>query len=388
MAAVGVGEVELAISSQRHGEAVAKVAQPIHRLGGPGALGDVPLGLALPLAGIWQEEEKSGEKEAAGHGRIVGGPRISSLPSLSSVKDLVGNTPLIKLGLAPAGREVLGKCEFLNPGGSVKDRIGFFMIERALERGDLRPGGLVVEPTAGNTGVALAMATAALGMRFVAVMPERFSEEKAVCVRGMGGEVVRTPSDDGMIGAIAKAHEIAADEGGWCPQQFANPDNPLAHYQTTGPEIWEQCGGRLDAFAAGVGSAGTFVGAGRYLREVCPEILLVAVQPQGSVLCGGEPGPHKVEGIGVADKAQIACWDDSLPDVVETVNDKEAHAMTQRLGREEGLLLGASSGALVEAAVRVAATLGEGARVATLLPDGGERYLGKGLYGEFSQWER
>ncbi|MCH7494060.1 cysteine synthase family protein, partial [bacterium] len=178
---------------------------------------------------------------------------------------------------------------------------GFFMVERALERGDLQPGGLVVEPTAGNTGVSLAMAAAAMGLRFVAVMPARFSEEKAVCVRALGARVVRTDSAEGMVGAIARARQIAEEEGGWCPQQFSNPDNPLAHYETTGPEIWDQTGGQLDAFVAGVGSAGTFVGAGRFLREVCPGILLVAVQPQGSVLCGGEPGPHKVEGIGVDD---------------------------------------------------------------------------------------
>ena len=309
------------------------------------------------------------------------------MPLAQTLSSLVGNTPLLRLErLSPVGRLVLGKCEFLNPGGSVKDRIGFHMVEMALERGDLSAGGTVVEPTAGNTGIALAAACVHFGLDLVAVMPERFSIEKARIVEAFGGKVVRTPSAEGMEGAIARAKEMSGQPGWWCPQQFSNPDNPGAHFATTGPEIWEQSGHDLQAFVAGVGSGGTFVGAGRFLRDQSPEILLVAVQPEGSVLLGGEAFPHKIEGIGVDNLETLGFWDPDLPDGVETVSDLEAHAMTSRIAREEGLFLGASSGALVVAARRVANSLPEGSRVATLLPDGGERYASQGLFGPFGGW--
>ncbi|MBC8514369.1 cysteine synthase family protein [bacterium] len=305
-------------------------------------------------------------------------------PTLAS---LVGNTPLLPLmRISPEGRTILAKCEHLNPGGSVKDRIGFGMVRAALERGDLKVGGTIVEPTAGNTGVSLAIAAVHYGLKMVAVMPDRFSLEKAQLIEALGGTVLRTPSAEGIEGAIALSLEKEEEEGWWCPQQFGNRDNWKTHYETTGPEIWKETHGKIDAFVCGVGSGGTFVGVARFLKEKNPKISSIAVQPEGSVLLGGESAPHKVEGIGVDDLATLGFWDPELADGVETVSDKVAHHMTSRLSKEEGLLVGGSSGALVAAACRIAQRRGRGAQIVTLLPDGGERYLSKGLYGPWDRW--
>jgi cysteine synthase A len=299
-----------------------------------------------------------------------------------SALDLIGNTPMVRLSRF-AGRgtaEILAKCEFLNPGGSVKDRIGVGMIREAEEKGFLKPGGTIIEPTAGNTGIGLALVGVARGYRVILCVPERFSIEKQKIMAALGGTVVTTPDALGMKGAIDKAHALAKEiPGAYVPQQFANPSNPRAHYATTGPEILEQCEGRLDAIVVGAGSTGTFMGVALFLAERLPGVLKVAVEPQGSILGGGKPGPHKVEGIGASFLPEI--WDPSLADEILTIDDAEGFATVLEIARTEGLLVGGSSGCNAAAARRIARRLGPGKRVVTLLPDGAERYVSKGILG-------
>jgi len=299
-----------------------------------------------------------------------------------SALDLIGNTPMVRLSrFAGSGAaEILAKCEFLNPGGSVKDRIGVGMIRDAEEKGFLAPGGTIIEPTAGNTGIGLALVGAARGYRVILCVPERFSIEKQKVMTALGGSVVRTPDALGMQGAIDKAHALAKEiPGAYVPQQFANPSNPRAHYETTGPEILEQCDGRLDAVVVGAGSTGTFVGVARFLAERLPTLLKVVVEPQGSILGGGKAGPHKVEGIGSSFLPGI--WDPSLVDEVIAIDDAEAFATVLEIAKTEGLLVGGSSGCNAAAARRIARRLGPGKRVVTLLPDAAERYVSKGILG-------
>lgn len=302
------------------------------------------------------------------------------LTVVDSALELIGNTPIVRLSrYAPDGAEVWGKCEFLNPGGSVKDRLGLGMIRDAEREGKLKAGGTIIEPTAGNTGVGLALVGAARGYRVILCVPEKYSIEKQKVMGALGGTVVTTPNDDGMQGAIRKAFELAAEiPGAYVPQQFANPSNPRAHYETTGPEIWEQTEGRLDAIAIGCGSSGTFVGVARFLREKLPNLLCVAVEPQGSILGGGPCGSHKVEGIGMSFIPEVL--DRSLIDEVITVPDDEAFESVKALARTEGLLVGGSSGANAAAARRIGRRLGPGKRVVTILPDSAERYMSKGIF--------
>lgn len=297
-----------------------------------------------------------------------------------SVLDLIGGTPMVHLrSFAGEGAaEILAKCEFLNPGGSVKDRLGLGMILTAEREGKLFPGATIIEPTAGNTGIGLALVGARRGYRVILCIPDKFSIEKQKLMAALGGTVVVTPTAEGMEGAIRKAFELAAEiPGAYVPQQFANPSNPEAHYESTGPEIFEQAEGRIDAIAIGIGSAGTFVGVARYLKERLPSLLRVGVEPQGSVFGGGAPGPHRVEGIGQS------FWPSILPkeslDEVMTVDDEEAFAAVRELARTEGLLTGGSSGCAVVAARRLARRLGPSKRVVTILPDGAERYMSQGI---------
>ena len=280
---------------------------------------------------------------------------------------------------ARGAARIFAKLESFNPGGSVKDRIALAMVEDAEARGLLQPGGTIVEATSGNTGVALAMVAAARRYRCVIVMPEGYGHVKAKLMRSAGAEVIRTPADAMMTGAVARARQIADETpGAFVPDQFHNPVNPHPHSHTTGPEISAAVDGPIDAWVAGVGTTGTFVGVARHLSEVHPGVLRVAVEPQGSILGGGPPGPHEVEGIGLSKIWPIL--DRSLIDEVLEIRDKEAFDTCRQLAREEGLFVGGSSGAAAAGALRIAERLGEGKTVVTLFPDGAERYPDQGIF--------
>jgi cysteine synthase A len=301
-------------------------------------------------------------------------------PAAGNVLAAIGNTPLVELPHFSRGAaRIFAKLEWFSPGGSVKDRIAKAMVEDAEQRGLLAAGGTIVEATSGNTGVALAMVAAAKRYRCVIVMPEGYGDMKARLMRALGAEVIRTPPEAMMIGAIERASQIVrGTPGAYLPNQFYNPVNPQTHYATTGPEIAAQIGGRIDAWVAGVGTTGTFTGVARYLSEQNPGLLRVAVEPQGSILGGGAPGPHDVEGIGLSKIWPI--FDRSLMDEVLEIRDKEAFDTCRALAREEGLLAGGSSGAAAAGALRVAERLGPGKTVVTLLPDGAERYPDQGIF--------
>jgi len=282
----------------------------------------------------------------------------------------------------PSDADVFAKLEFLNPGGSVKDRLGVGMIARAERDGRLQRGGTIIEPTAGNTGIGLALAGVRMGYRVILCVPEHFSVEKREVMKALGGEVVLTPKDDGIRGAIAKAEELARDiPNSYVPQQFKNVYNSETHYETTAPEIWEQMDGRVDAFVAGAGTGGTFTGIARFLRERNPDVYLAVVQPQGSVFTGGPAGPHDVEGIGSSFIPPVL--DLEIANEVITVPDEPAFLMVSRLADEEGVLGGSSSGANIVASMQVARKLGPGKRLVTLIPDGAERYMSKGIFTKY-----
>ena len=305
---------------------------------------------------------------------------------MTTVLDLIGNTPIVQLTRIPKHTDasIFVKLETLSPGGSVKDRIGVGMIARAERDGALKPGGTIIEPTAGNTGIALALAGVRMGYRVILCVPENFSIEKREIMKALGGELELTPKDDGMKGAIARAEELAKEiPSSYIPQQFVNVYNSESHYETTAPEIYEQMEGRIDAFVAGVGTGGTFTGVAQFLRERIPDVYCVVVEPQGSILKGGEAGPHEVEGIG-ASSFIPPVLDLSLADEIIQIEDEPAFAMVKRLAREESILGGSSSGANVAAALQVAERLGAGKRVITLIPDHAERYISKGI---FSKWK-
>ena len=296
----------------------------------------------------------------------------------STILSLVGNTPLIKLEHTGNG-QVFGKAEFLNPGGSVKDRVAVAMIESAENQGLLKPGGTIIEATSGNTGIGLAFVGIRRGYRVILVMPENMSEERRKVIAAFGGECVATPAEESLEGALKKTYQLAAEiPGSWVPQQFENPANPDAHYNTTGPEIWKQTGGKVDSFVAGVGSGGTLAGVGRFLKEKNPDVRIVAVEPKNvSALLGHEPGLHQIQGIG--DGFIPTVLDVKIINHVVEVTDEEAIDLTRKLARDEGLLVGTSAGANVFAAMREAAFLGEDATVVTILPDRAERYFSTAL---------
>ena len=305
----------------------------------------------------------------------------AALRVASDITELVGSTPVLRLRrVVPDGAaEVYAKLEFLNPGGSVKDRAALGMILEAERRGLLHANSVIVEATAGNTGVGLALIGVNRGYRVVLFVPEGFAEEKCILMRGFGAEVHRTPEAEGMSGAIRRALAMAkADPNVWPALQFDNHANPQFHHDTTAAELWQQMEGRIDAFVAGVGTGGTFSGIARYLKERNPRIHTVAVETQGSILQGGEPGPHKVEGIGVSFVPKT--FDRDVADEIVAVPDQQAFAMVRALAAQEGLLAGSSGGAMVHAAVAVARRLGPGKRVATLIPDSAERYLSKNIF--------
>jgi len=292
--------------------------------------------------------------------------------------DVVGETPLVALSRMSEGLggEVCVKLESLNPGGSVKDRIGVAMIEAAERDGLIAPGkSVIVEPTSGNTGIALAMVCAARGYELILTLPEGMSRERSKLLRAYGAEVRETPSLGGMTEAVELAEEIREQRKGFMPQQFSNPANPDVHRRTTAEEIWRDAGGEVGAFVAGVGTGGTITGVGRMLRERSPETLVVAVEPASSpVLSGGAPGPHKIQGIGAGFVPEVL--NRSVIDEILTVNDEDALDTARRAAQREGVLAGISAGANIWAALQVAARPEmEGKRVVTIVCDSGERYV-------------
>ena len=297
-----------------------------------------------------------------------------------NITELIGNTPIAELSNYEKAHglnaEIAAKLEYFNPAGSVKDRIGAYMIADAEERGALKPGSVIIEPTSGNTGIGLAAVAAAKGYRIILTMPDTMSVERRNLLKAYGAEVVLTEGAKGMKGAIARAEELARETpGSFIPGQFVNPANPKAHRLTTGPEIWEQTDGRVDIFVAGVGTGGTVTGVAQFLKEKKPSVKIVAVEPASSpVLSGGKPGPHKLQGIGAGFVPDTL--DASLLDEILTVANEDAYAAGRELARREGLLVGISSGAAVHAA-RVLAERPEnaGKLIVALLPDTGMRYL-------------
>jgi cysteine synthase A len=299
----------------------------------------------------------------------------------SDITQLVGHTPMLELKqiVSGASAAIFAKLEFLNPGGSVKDRAALGMILDAEARGLLHPGATILEATAGNTGVGLALIGVSRGYKVKLFVPQGFAEEKCILMRGFGAEVTRTPESEGMAGAIQLMKQAAAGiPNAFCAGQFSNQANPQFHHDTTAAEIWQQMEGHVDAFVAGVGTGGTFSGVARYLKEKNPAVVTVAVETQGSVLQGGSPGKHKVEGIGVHFIPET--FHRTVCDRVLMVSDDDAFNMVKRLAAQTGLLSGSSGGAAVFAAMQLARELGPGKRIATIIPDSAERYLSKNIF--------
>lgn len=297
-----------------------------------------------------------------------------------NIREMIGNTPIIKInhmGIKP-GVNIYAKLELMNPAGSVKDRVGVYMIDDAKRRGLLKEGGTIIDATAGNTGIGIAVAALNQGYRVIFTVPEKFSIEKQLVMKALGAEIVHTSREGGMLGAEEKAEEMLKQiPGSISLRQFRNPANPLAHYETTGPEIYSQLDGKIDYFVAGAGSGGTFSGVVKYLKEQNPGITGVLADPYGSTIGGGEHFDYNIEGIGndfIADTMDI-----TLVDKVIKINDDEAFAASRNLAKKEGILAGSSSGAALAASLKLAEEIDEG-NIVTVFPDRGDRYLSKGLF--------
>lgn len=305
----------------------------------------------------------------------------SCLRVAEDITDLVGQTPMLRLKrlVPPGAADVFAKLEYLNPGGSVKDRAAVGIIRRAEQEGRLKTGSVIVEATAGNTGIGLALIGVNRGYKVALFVPEKFSEEKIKIMQALGATVTRTPDDEGIKGAIQRAEEfVRKTPNAFMTGQFENPANPEYHYQTTAEEIFEQMEGRLDAVVIGSGTAGTFTGVARFMKKKLPKVLTVAVETQGSILGGGPPGKHKVEGIGASFIPKN--FDPSVCDEILMVYDKDAFDTVNLLAANEGVLSGSSGGANAYGALQVAKRLGAGKRVVTLIPDSAERYLSKKIF--------
>ncbi len=299
-----------------------------------------------------------------------------------NLRSLVGNTPLFQLESYQFNNDVkiFAKLESFNPGGSVKDRLGFHLVEEALNKGLIQRGDTIVEPTAGNTAIGLALAAIHYGLRTIFVVPEKFSKEKQTLMKALGAEVVHTPTELGMKGAIEKAKQIAETrERVYYPNQFANEWNPEAYYQGLGPEIYKELAGNIDIFIAGAGTGGTFTGVAKYLKEQNPLIKTVVVEPEGSIINGGQSGSHETEGIGMEFFPPF--FDHSLYDDVYTISDQKAFTRVKEIALREGLLVGSSSGAVLEACLLEAEKANAPKNIVTIFPDSSERYLSKNIYG-------
>jgi O-acetylserine dependent cystathionine beta-synthase len=298
-----------------------------------------------------------------------------------NIHDLIGNTPVVEISSfsLPEGVRLFAKLEFFNPGGSVKDRLGMELLQEAFETGKVNEGGTIIEPTAGNTGIGLALAAVGKNIRVIFCVPEKFSIEKQELMKALGAKIVHTPTSEGMKGAIQKAQELLKEiPGSYCPQQFGNPANPNTYYKTLGPELWEQLDGQIGVFVAGAGTGGTFMGTARYLKEQNPLLKTVIVEPEGSILNGGESGPHKTEGIGMEFLPDY--MDASYFDTIHTVSDIDAFNLVKELAEKEGLLVGSSSGAALHAALLEARQAKQGTNIVTVFADSSERYLSKKIY--------
>ncbi|PFA64487.1 cysteine synthase [Bacillus sp. AFS015802] len=298
-----------------------------------------------------------------------------------SVHDLIGNTPIVELTHFPLknGVRLFAKLEFFNPGGSVKDRLGLELLKDAVESGKIEPGGTFIEPTAGNTGIGLALAAVNSGYKVMFCIPEKFSMEKQELMKALGAEIVHTPTEEGMKGAIAKAAQLVSEiPNSYSPQQFGNEANPKTYYKTLGPELWRQMDGQIHTFVAGAGTGGTFMGTARYLKEMKSTLKTVIVEPEGSILNGGESGPHKTEGIGMEFLPDY--MDHEFFNSIHTVTDEDAFRRVKELAAWEGLLVGSSSGAALHAALIEAEQAKPGSHIVTIFPDSSERYLSKKIY--------
>ncbi len=297
---------------------------------------------------------------------------------IHSILDCIGHTPILSLKKS-TGAGIFAKLEFLNPGGSIKDRIACYMIEEAERKGTLKPGMTIVEPTSGNTGIGIALAGVQKGYRVKIVMPENMSEERKKIIAALGADLVSTPAEESIEGCLRKVEELKeTDPNIFVPDQFENPDNPQIHYLTTAPEIWDDLGGKVDVFVSGLGSGGTLAGVGQFLKEKDSRIKIVAVEPKNvSALLGHEPGLHKIQGIG--DGFVPSVLDPALIDEVIEVTDDDAINTARMLASAQGLLAGTSAGANVWASIQMAKKIGKGKNVATILPDRAERYFSTSL---------
>jgi len=298
-----------------------------------------------------------------------------------SILDLVGNTPVVELAKINNTRStILAKLEALNPSGSIKDVMALYMMDMAEKRGMLKPGSMIIEATSGNTGISFAMLAPLKGCKFVAVMPEHMSKERRQMMQAFGAEVVLTPEKEGFVGTLDRVEQLAKENKSvWLPRQFDNPDNIAAHKEITGRRILQQVGDKIDVFVAGVGTGGTLMGVAEALRRVSAGVKIVAVEPaESAVMSGGKPGSHIIQGIGSGFVPSLVNMD--LVDEVIKVKSNDAVAMTRRLMKEEGLMVGISSGANILAALEVAQRLGKGKTIVTILPDRGERYLSMDLF--------
>ncbi|MFT9599265.1 PLP-dependent cysteine synthase family protein [Mesobacillus sp.] len=300
-----------------------------------------------------------------------------------SIHELIGHTPMVELTQfhLPDDVRLYAKLEYLNPGGSIKDRLGVELLDEAFRTGKLKKGGTLIEPTAGNTGIGLALAAINKGINVIFVVPEKFSLEKQTLMRALGANIIHTPTSEGMAGAIRKTEQLLKDiPYSYSPAQFSNPSNPETYYKTLGPEIWQDLDGKIDIFIAGAGTGGTFMGTAKFLKEKNPRIKTVIVEPEGSILNGGESGSHKTEGIGM--EFIPSYMDSALFNEIYTISDKDAFDRVKELAAREGILAASSSGAALHAALQEARKAPPGTNIVTVFPDGSDRYLSKKIYEE------